>query len=119
MKVLRAVRRQVQKTWRRLGAGHRYRARRREAGLAATNLSTFECYSRALDAFDMALEGSASETELALIRFLLPLNASELIEVATAMAMLGRPLYMDSHNHADIERMKLHLTLLWTPEWER
>ncbi|RZU16429.1 hypothetical protein EV645_3994 [Kribbella rubisoli] len=116
--VLATARWHVRRRWRRLRSGARHRAQRRAAGMAG-HMTWFECYSMALDAFDLALGPSGGEAERLLLRLFLPLNASEMTQVAVAMAMLGRPGLMDSHQHEDLELMKLQLAWIWTPEMER
>ncbi len=83
------------------------------------HLSWFECYSMALDAFDVALNPNFGGAEHALLQMFSPLNASEMTQVAVAMAMLGRPGFFDTHQHEDLELMKLQLAWIWTPEMER
>lgn len=84
----------------------------------AGHMTWFECYDMALKAFDLALESSAKDVERELLRMFRPLNASEMTQVAVAMAILGRPNWMDSHKHEDLERMKLQLAWIWEPEME-
>lgn len=115
---LRAARLLAWRRWRRLRRGARHRAHRREAGMTS-HLSWYECYVLALDAFDLALDASGNDVERELLRLFLPLSASEMTQVAVAMATLGRRGFMDSHKHEDLERMKLQLAWIWTPEMDR
>ena len=84
-----------------------------------TQLSWFEAYAMALDAFDLALDSDFGDAEHALLSLFSPLSASETTQVAVAMAMLGRPGFLGSHQHEDLEVMKLQLAWVWTPEMER
>lgn len=115
---LNTARWMVRKRWRRLRSGARHRAHRREAGMTK-HMTWYECYDLALKAFDLALESTAKDVEGELLRLFLPLNASEMTQVAVAMAILGRPSWMGSLKQEDIEVMQLELALIWGPEMER
>lgn len=105
----------VRKTWRRLRSGARHRAHRREAGLAG-HISWYECYAMALKAFEVGLESSNEDVERELLRLFLPLNASEMTQVAVAMAVVSRPTFMGTLTPEDVEVMKLDLAVNWLPE---
>lgn len=90
---------------------------RRKAGLSTESLTRFGAYMLALDAFDIAIQGEDVERRLRLL--LLPLTDPETTDVAVAMATLGRPLYLDTLKHADLDLMKCRLVEIWSPEIER
>lgn len=115
---VRRMQKATARRWRRLRSGARHRAHRREAAMTA-HMSWYECYAMALDAFDLALDSSGGDAERALLRLFLPLNASEMTQVAVAMAILGRPSWLNSHKHEELELMKLQLAWIWTPEMDR
>lgn len=109
----------LRRRWRRLRAGARHRAHRRDAGLLRQQLTWFETYDLALRAFDLSLESTDKDVEAELRRLFLPLSASEMTMTAVAMGVLCRPKFMGSLSPEDIEVMRLDLVMHWRPEMER